>query len=96
MQIQSIMLTGRRWFQKTYGNTYHSAKAYVNGELIGSVDFRYGYGNACIDSAFKILIEKGIVKLPEDRKYISAFTYCKEKGIKYSEEITDVKRKGDL
>ena len=30
-KIKTIRFLGARWFQKTYGNTYHKVKVYVNG-----------------------------------------------------------------
>ena len=33
LKIQSIMIVGKRWFDKTYGNTYCSSRVYINGEL---------------------------------------------------------------
>lgn len=94
----NIMLTGRRWFEKVNGNTYHSARAYFNGVLIGEVKFVYGYGNQCVWTAWDILIK---AKFVQPKKYNSGgheapWGYCQRLGIKYQEEITDVSRKKDL
>lgn len=94
----NIMLMGRRWFDKINGNTYHSARAYFNGVLIGEVEFEYGYGNQCIYTAWGILIK---AKLVDPQKYSFGvyqppWLYCQEHTIKYVEEITDVSRKKDL
>lgn len=98
-KVQTIFLSGRRWFDKVNGNTYHSAKAYINGELIGQVDFEYGYGDSCItQTAWGILIEKGLVK-PEKYPHgghESPFRYCEQKKIKFSSDVVDVTRKKDL
>lgn len=59
-----IHVEAKRWFQKTYGNTYHSVKVYVNGKLIGQVPFRYGYDKAWQQTAHEILMEKGF--FPKD------------------------------
>lgn len=51
----SVIIEGRRWFERTNGNTYHSSTVYVNNEQVGRVDFAYGYGDMYIQSAFGIL-----------------------------------------
>ena len=44
-KIKSIRFVGARWTQKTYGNTYHKVKVYVNGRLIATSPIKYGYGS---------------------------------------------------
>ena len=53
--INNITIIGRRWFQKTYGNTYHSVKVYVNGKLVGKKDFTYGYDSSFLMTAHELL-----------------------------------------
>jgi len=55
-----ITIEAKRWFQKTYGNTYHSVSVYKDGELIGRVAFRYGYGESYLQSAHQILADNGL------------------------------------
>lgn len=35
--MQSITIIGRRWFQRTYGNTYFSAYALIDGKPVGGL-----------------------------------------------------------
>lgn len=98
-KIKNILLTGRRWFDKPNGNTYHSSKAYINGELIGQVDFEYGYGESCVtQTAWGILIEKDLVKPEKFERggHESPFTYCEKNKIKFQYDIVDVQRRKDL
>ena len=52
-------IIGRRWFDRKYGNTYHSVAVYKDGDLIGSVDFAYGYGDQYKQTAYGILQNLG-------------------------------------
>lgn len=57
-----ITIIGRRWFQKSYGNTYHSVTVIVDGETIGRVDMTYGYGDQYIQTAHELLCKAGKFK----------------------------------
>ncbi len=50
-KIKSIEIYGLKWFQKSYGNTYHRVKVYVNDELIAKSPITYGYGDYYIQNA---------------------------------------------
>lgn len=64
--IEQVHVTARRWFQKSYGNTYHSCvvsvllKGAQSWETIGSVDFEYGYGQQYDQTALQIFKKAGI------------------------------------
>ena len=58
-----IFIKAKKWFQKTYGNTYHSClvekitgtgKKYKR-EVIGYEPFTYGYGDHYLNTAAQIL-----------------------------------------
>lgn len=42
-RIETLKIHGKRWFQKSYGNTYHTVTVIVNGEEMKS-GITYGYG----------------------------------------------------
>lgn len=56
--IKEISITGKRWFQRSYGNTYHSASvaAVVSKEVaekcVGLPHYSAGNGNVWIDLAY--------------------------------------------
>ena len=52
----SVFILGRRWFDKTAGNTYHTAQVFVNGDIIGKSDMEYGYDDQYIQTGKKILL----------------------------------------
>lgn len=97
--MKDITITGRRWFQKTYGNTYNTACINVDGEFITKTAIQYGYGNHYTEIAFQKLIELGLV---DDRETYSngnkeaLWVYCERKGIKLIDQCLDVSRKKDL
>ncbi len=94
-RVKVVEVSARRWFQKSYGNTYHKVKVYVNDELIGTSPITYGYGEQYLQTASKILIDKGY--FPRALKNAgSLYTFLKNRKIKFIYNVTDVKREKDL
>jgi hypothetical protein len=56
--IENLIIDGKRWFQKTYGNTYHSVKVIVNGKSLGNSGIHYGYGNQYLQTACEMLVKE--------------------------------------
>jgi hypothetical protein len=93
-----FIITAKRWFQQSYGNTYHSVtirenlfNAYHSFDIIytkevGRISFRYGYGDHYLNTAAEIL---GVSEM-ELRQDI------RENRQKYHITVIDVKRKKDL
>jgi len=52
-----VYIEAARWFQKTYGNTYHAVRVYVNNELIGASGETYGYGEQYLQTAYDLLLK---------------------------------------
>lgn len=85
-KIKSLQIIGRRWFQKTYGNTYHAVKVYVNDEILIK-NYCYGYGSQYLQTAIELLQKAGYnINTFSDLRQIEGFT----------EDVTDVARKKDL
>lgn len=87
-QIETLEIFGKRWFQKSYGNTYHTATVIINGEELKS-DITYGYGNHYLTTAAELLKTNGF-DIPSDND--KAYSLM----IKYEHSVTDVKRRKDL
>jgi hypothetical protein len=84
-------IEGRRWFQKTYGNTYHSVRIYKDGECIYYSGKHYGYGDQYLQTALDWLKAQTLV--PADAAY--GTLYLRETlGASYS--VIDVGREADL
>lgn len=98
--VDCVHISARRWFQKSYGNTYFSLTVTVElkGRMIDvvTVPFEYGYGDhydtVALQEFIKVINLEG--KDPKDFVYLSQF--CKEKGITVYNHASDVKRKKDL
>lgn len=97
--MRSLTVIGRRWFQKLYGNTYHTAQIIVDGEIVHTTPAMYGYGNHYEQSAAKALEISGHVELEQRQKGIapeSLFSWCDRNGVAYEAIAIDVDRKRDL
>ena len=91
-----ITIIGKRWFDKIYGNTYHSVKVLVNGDQVGYIPFTYGYGDMYEQNATEILWKA--YKLPEAFSKNLALSYLRhhKNGYKVNIFVSDVQRKKDL
>lgn len=84
-------IEGRRWFRRTYGNTYTSAYIYQDGKCIASLGPTGGYGDHYITMAIDWLKANG--RVPADAGY--GTRYLREVlGASYS--VADVTRERDL
>ncbi|MFY4731178.1 hypothetical protein [Nitrospira sp. BLG_2] len=95
----TIMLVGRRWFNKNVGNTYHSCEIYVDGTCVHKIPYAYGYGQQYEDNAKTWLIENKYlpgIETKEGTPGEALFRYCERMGIIYNQTVTDVQRKKDL
>lgn len=92
-RCKSITVVGRRWFQRTYGNTYHTADIYVDGVLVHTLPVQYGYGSQYSYNAVEWLKANGY--LPSDLTTFPRY-YCEERGIAWVDTVTDVRRERDL
>lgn len=94
-----IHIHGRRWFERTNGNTYHTCDIWVDGEHVHKIPFQYGYGSQYEWSAAEWLENNGY--MPGRSHHAngggdSLCRYCDEHGIKCVTEVDDVPRKKDL
>lgn len=89
-----VTISAKRWFDKTYGNTYHSCIVLVNGEQIGKCPFTYGYGDHYLQTAEDILWK--VYKRPAGYSEHYHITYLRDFGIKVNYFVSDVQRRKDL
>ena len=97
-KINSIIIIGRRWFERVNGNTYHTAQIFINGKCVHRTTFSYGYGDQFIWTAYKWLENKDYVH-PEHQKHGATepiWQYCQRNDITFSYTVVDVSRKKDL
>ena len=93
MKVKSIQVIGKRWFQRSYGNTYHSVKISINNNKWIRLPKQYGYGDQYITTAKNYLVKEGFLKEIGDN---SMWRYCEENNIKLLTSVSDVKREIDL
>jgi hypothetical protein len=84
--MNTLTVIGRRWFEKTNGNTYHSVEVYRNGELIGLEPFRYGYGRQYQQTALELMKNAGW-------EVTEVLWRMEEKGYKVIDSCTNVSAK---
>lgn len=97
-KIRSITLFGRRWFERSGGNTYHTVNIYVDGECVHQTMMQYGYDSQYIETAAEWLDEHwALGREHYDNGGVEPlWSYCRDRGIEYIAEAADVARKADL
>jgi hypothetical protein len=85
-----LHIEGRRWFQRTYGNTYHSVRIYQDGKMLACLPFSYGYGDQFLQTAWDWLNQNGYI-LPAH-----ASTQYLREVMRGTYSVIDVQRKKDL
>jgi len=58
---RSVFVEVREWFDKSGGNSYFSARVWVDGHIVAVLPFQYGYGNHFETVAMQELISLGFV-----------------------------------
>ena len=89
-EIRSIFIECREWFDKVNGNSYFSARIWVNGGQVAILPFSYGYGDFYIYEAQKKLLELGY--LPQENKNNSLFTISQQMGFDFYSAKTITKK----
>jgi len=97
-----MVIIARRWFDKRWGNTYHSVEVYDdNNKLIGKNPYEYGYGDQYLQTAHELLQEKRYYPKTDERyesgmpkDYIQFLDDIRDG--KFVVSCTDVGRKKDL
>lgn len=87
----ALHISGRRWFQRGPGNTYHSVRIFKDGAQIAYLPFSYGYGEQFLQTAIDWLKAHG--HIPRDAEY---GTYYLREVLGGTYDVADVARKGDL
>ncbi len=89
-KLTGLHIEGRRWFRKSAGNTYSSAKIYANGEWL--ITLRAGgYGDYYLQMALDWLREHKLI--PEGNNY--GTLYLRE-TLHGTCSVIDVPREKDL
>ena len=89
-EICSVFVECREWFDKVNGNTYFSARIWINGGQVAILPFQYGYGNQFIYEAQRKLIELGY--LPKEKENESLYSLGKTFGFDFYSARTSTKK----
>ena len=95
----NIHISGRRWFQKTHGNTYHSVNIFIDGKEVAKLPYQYGYGDQFLQTAWEWLGKNGFPELLERHSNGSFANYGTQylrEVMRGSYDVADVQRKKDL
>lgn len=79
---RSLFVEGRLWTDKTFGNTYFSARVWVDGHIIFTIPFEYGYGDQYLYRTAQELEARGYLP-PEYAKNKALWSARDEFGIDY-------------
>ena len=97
--MNTIIIRGRRWFSRTYGNTYNTVSVEVDGVEVATLAPEYGYGDYYLQRSADWLEKHGYLSSREH--YHGGVSealpaYCRRVGISLIYYATDVKCKRDL
>jgi hypothetical protein len=87
---RSLFIEGREWFDKVNGNSYFTARIWVDGGQVAILPFQYGYGDQFIYEAQKKLLELGY--LPQEGKSRGLWTIAEADGFDYYSAKTSTKK----
>ena len=93
-RFKYVEIGGKRWFQKTYGNTYHTVYINIDGEWDFKSEKQYGYGEGYLQTAFEIL--KNIKFFPKAWTYGDFCSFRMNSRSKFIIHCADVARERDL
>jgi len=66
LQVQTIDINAKEWFDRTYGNSYFAGYVTINYGLPNAITlnmpFQYGYGDSYQYAAMSLLKEKGFTE----------------------------------
>jgi hypothetical protein len=88
---RSVFIEAREWTDTTYGNSYFSARIWVDGEIVSVLPFQYGYDNHYKTMAHQELIALGyftedeLISIVQMGKNASVDIYCSKTATKKSE-----------
>jgi hypothetical protein len=99
MTTHNLHVSIRRWFQPTYGNTYHTVRVWIDGGEPLTSGRTYGYGDHYWHTLGELLADHTELArlLPAVRSaYDVSARAMREAGHTVTVEVADVKRRKDL
>jgi len=87
---RSLFIEAREWTDKTYGNSYFSARVWVDGQIVAVLPFQYGYEDHYKSVCMEKLFNLGYIS--EDYAKRGAHILRDEFGIDYYYTKTNTKK----
>lgn len=87
---RSLFVEGREWFDKINGNSYFSARIWVDGGQVAILTFQYGYGDQFLYEAQKKLLELGY--LPQEGKNQGLWAIAQQNGFDFYSSKSNTKK----
>lgn len=87
---RSLFIEGREWFDKTGGNSYFSARVWVDGGQVAILTYQYGYGDQYLYEAHKTLIRLGY--LPQESENRGLWSIASELGFDFYSSKSESKK----
>lgn len=98
--MKALLIQGRRWYNRRFGNTYCTATVYIDGVLAFKTEPTYGYGDHFRTVAMEQLEKRGLLPAPRLKYQTGSseadWIYCQRLGITFAYDVADVKREKDL
>jgi len=97
---RSVFIEAREWTDTTYGNSYFSARIWVDGEIVSVLPFQYGYGDHYKQIAHQELIALGyftedeLIPIVQMGVKAGVDIYCSKTATRKSEMFTKDYTKG--
>lgn len=92
-QNNVVYIVGRRWFQRSAGNTYHKVTVTMPDKTVLESDQAYGYGDQYQDTALELIRKY----FGDEKQYGERLTpYLTTKRFYPVYYVTDVNRQKDL
>ena len=91
-----LHIEGRRWFQRTYGNTYHSVRIWIGSDQVAFLPFQYGYGDCFLQTALDWLRANNHIDGTDERGNPQYGTRYLREDLGGTYSVIDVPRKSDL
>lgn len=92
--MSKFHISGRRWFQRTYGNTYHSVRILdEEGNRIALIPMEYGYGDQYLTTGLEWLEKQGLLV---DTRSTLGRGWCLAQANQVTYDVVDVDRKKDM
>ena len=91
---RQIFIHGKRWRQRSNGNTYHTVSIWIDGKHVFKSPITYGYDRQYEQTALAWLVDEEYLEIPNLSS--SLWGLCEDQDIPFANEATNVARKRDL